>query len=76
MLTQGIEHDEEDDLPDLALTPDKRRIRIHLQHLLRQRSIGSLVRRRAQNDRYVENFPKFGVRQDVLLVEGWVPVSG
>lgn len=75
MLTQGIGDDEEDDLLDLTLTPNKRCIRIHLQHLLGQRPIGTLVCRRTQDDRNVKDFPEFGVGHDVLLVECRVPVS-
>jgi hypothetical protein len=64
-----------DDLLDLSLTPDERRIRVHLQKLLGQRTVRTLVRRGAQNDGNVEDFANFRVGQDVLLVEGWVPIS-
>lgn len=44
------------DLLDLALTSDERRIGIHLQHLLGQGTVGTLVRRCTQDDRDVEDF--------------------
>lgn len=63
-------------LLDFTLAPDQRRVGIHLDHLLGERAVGSGVGRRGEYDGQVEDFTQLSVRHDVLLVEGWVPVTG
>lgn len=57
------------------MTPNEGRIGVHLQHFLGQRTVGTLVGGRAQDDWDVEDLANLRVGHDVLLVEGWVPVS-
>lgn len=63
-------------LLDLTLTADKRRIGIHLEHLLGKRTVGTGVRRCAHDDGQVEELADLGVGEDVLLVQSSVPVAG
>jgi hypothetical protein len=61
---------------DFTLALDKRRIRIHLQDLLGQRTIGPLLGRRGHDDGEVEELAERGVRHEVVAVERRVPVAG
>lgn len=58
-----------------SLSLHKWRVGIHLQDLLGQRAVGTLLRGGGHDDGEVEKLAKLGVRQNVLAVEGGVPVA-
>ena len=64
------------DLLDLTLAADKRRIGIHLEHLLGKGTVGTGIRGSAHDDGQVEELADLGVGEDVLLVQSGVPVTG
>lgn len=62
-------------LPDLTLAADERRIGVHLEHLLGQRTVGTDIGRCSHDDGEVEDLAQRSVGHDVLLVETGVPVT-
>jgi hypothetical protein len=63
------------DLLDFSLALDERSIRVHLQNLLRKRTIGTLLGGSGHDDRKVEELAQGGVRDQVVAVESRVPVA-
>ena len=63
-------------LLDLTLAADKRRVGVHLEHLLGERAVGTSLGRGGENGRKVEELAESGMGHDVLTVESWVPVAG
>lgn len=57
------------------MAADERSVRVHIEHLLRERAIGSGISRRGHDDRQAEQLAKLGVGHHILLVESGIPVS-
>ena len=62
------------DLLDLTLAADKRSIGVHLEHLLREGTVGTGVGGGAHDDGQVEELAYLSVGHDVLSVQSGVPV--
>lgn len=62
-------------LLDLALAADKRRVGVHLEHLLGERAVWTGIGGSAHDDGQVEELANLGVGHDVLPVESGVPVT-
>lgn len=64
------------DLLDLALALDERRIGVHLENLLGERTVRTLLGRGGHHNREVKELAQLGVREDVLAVKSGIPVTG
>ena len=60
---------------DLSLAHNERRSGIHSEHLLGQRTVGSLLSRGGHDDGKVEELSDLGVGHHVVAVESSVPVT-
>jgi len=63
------------DLLDLAVTLDERSVGVHFEHLLGQRTIGTLLGRSGHDNREIEDLAELGMSHHVVAIEGWVPVA-
>lgn len=73
---EGKKEGGKEDVLDFALALDEWGVWVHLEDLLGQRAVGTLLGGRGHHDGEVEELAELGVREDVLAVEGGVPVAG
>jgi hypothetical protein len=63
------------DLLYLTLAANQGSIRVHLNHLLRQRTVGTGIGRGGHDDRQIEQLAKLSMSHDILFVESSIPVA-
>jgi hypothetical protein len=61
---------------DFAVALDERSVRVHLQDLIGERTVGTVLGGGGHDDGDVEDLAQSGVGEDVVVVELGVPVIG